>query len=72
MGHLLYGAGLRLIECFRLRVKDIDFSANQIVVREGKGDNHDCNRGKARREACRRYAGAGLDAGGQAEEEGHA
>src|SRR5215475_9169694 len=33
MGHLLYGAGLRLTECLRLRVKDIDFSANHIVVR---------------------------------------
>jgi integron integrase len=37
MGHLLYGAGLRLMECLRLRVKDIDFSANHLVVREGKG-----------------------------------
>jgi integron integrase len=34
---LLYGAGLRLMECMRLRVKDVDFTSNQIVVREGKG-----------------------------------
>src|SRR3990167_7444185 len=38
MSMLLYCAGLRLMECCRLRVKDIDFSKNQIVVRAGKGD----------------------------------
>jgi integron integrase len=37
MGTLLYGAGLRLMECLRLRVKDVDFSYHQIVVRDGKG-----------------------------------
>jgi integron integrase len=35
---LLYGTGMRLIECLRLRVKDVDFGRGQIVVREGKGD----------------------------------
>ena len=34
---LLYGSGLRLLECCRLRVKDIDFGQNQILVRDGKG-----------------------------------
>ncbi len=37
MALLLYGAGLRVLECARLRVKDIDFTSNQIVVRAGKG-----------------------------------
>ena len=37
MAMLMYGCGLRLMECVRLRVKDIDFSMNQIVVRDGKG-----------------------------------
>lgn len=37
MANLLYGSGLRLMECLRLRVKDIDFNYNHIVVRDGKG-----------------------------------
>lgn len=37
MASLLYGAGLRVTECLRLRVKDIDFDLNQIIVRDGKG-----------------------------------
>jgi len=35
---LMYGTGMRLMECVRLRVKDIDFDYAQIIVREGKGD----------------------------------
>jgi integron integrase len=35
---LLYGAGLRLIECLRLRIKDIDFGQGFIIVKSGKGD----------------------------------
>jgi integron integrase len=37
MASLLYGAGLRLMECVRLRVKDIDFAYQQLTVRDGKG-----------------------------------
>lgn len=37
MASLLYGGGLRLLECCRLRVKDVDFSRNEILVRDGKG-----------------------------------
>ena len=37
MAVLMYGSGLRLMECLRLRVKDVDFGGDQIVVRDGKG-----------------------------------
>lgn len=37
MAELIYGCGLRVSECARLRVKDIDFEMNQVVVRSGKG-----------------------------------
>ena len=37
MAQLLYGSGLRLMECVRLRVKDIDFNYKHIIVRNGKG-----------------------------------
>ncbi len=35
MGQLLYGGGLRLMECVRLRVKDVDFGYRQIIIRDG-------------------------------------
>ncbi len=38
MAQLLYGSGLRLMECVRLRVKDLDFSRHELIVREGKGE----------------------------------
>ncbi len=38
MASLLYGSGLRLMECLRLRVKDVDVGGGQITVRSGKGD----------------------------------
>jgi integron integrase len=39
MASILYGSGLRLTECLKLRVEDIDFDLNEIIVRAGKGDN---------------------------------
>ncbi len=38
MAQLLYGSGMRLMECARLRIKDIDFDYKTITVRDGKGD----------------------------------
>ncbi|MFQ5891083.1 MAG: integron integrase [Gemmatimonadota bacterium] len=37
MGALLYGGGMRLLECLRLRVKDVDFARGELVIREAKG-----------------------------------
>ncbi len=38
MAQLLYGSGLRLMECVRLRAKDLDFAYHQLTVRDGKGE----------------------------------
>ena len=38
MARLLYGTGMRLMECVRLRIKDVDFTSGTITVRSGKGD----------------------------------
>jgi len=37
MAELLYGSGLRLMECVRLRVKDVDFGYGHVIVRDAKG-----------------------------------
>lgn len=37
MARLLYGTGMRLMECMMLRVKDVDFARREIIIREGKG-----------------------------------
>src|SRR5690606_33592283 len=38
MAKLMYGCGLRVSECIRLRLKDIDFDLRHIIIRSGKGD----------------------------------
>jgi len=38
IARMLYGSGLRLMECLRLRVKDLDFTYGQVTVRDGKGE----------------------------------
>ncbi len=37
IGRLLYGTGMRLMECMRLRVKDVEFERHELIVRDGKG-----------------------------------
>ncbi len=39
VAQILYGSGLRISECLRLRIKDLDFANHQIMVRDGKGEN---------------------------------
>ena len=39
IAQVIYGGGLRVMECMRLRVKDIDFDNHQVIVRDGKGEN---------------------------------
>ena len=38
LARMLYGSGMRLMECMRLRVKDVDFDRHVIIVREAKGN----------------------------------
>src|SRR6266498_1795091 len=69
MACLLYGAGLRLLECCQLRVQDLDFGANQIVVRSGKGQRsgHDvAGRNEGRSGAASRDRAAAAPAGPRA------
>ncbi len=40
LASLLYGTGMRISECLRLRVKDIDFETQIITIRDGKGENN--------------------------------
>lgn len=49
MASLLYGSGLRLLECLRLRVQDVDFGRREITVRQGKGGSVDPSDGTTRR-----------------------
>ena len=37
LANLLYGMGMRIMECVRLRVNDVDFDRHEILVRDGKG-----------------------------------
>jgi len=39
MANILYGCGLRLTECIELRIKDVDYELNEIIVRDGKCNN---------------------------------
>jgi integrase len=62
MAQLVYGAGLRLMECIRLRVKDLDFDQGRVFVRCGKGDKDRSTLQKAVHDALRK-AGIAKHAG---------
>ena len=62
MASLLYGTGMRLMECLRLRVKDVDFERSEITVRDGKGGKdrrHDVAATAGRAVAAQLARGAG-------------
>jgi integron integrase len=60
MAQLMYGCGLRLMECLRLRIKDVDFENDLLMVRSGKGqkDRSLMIPGKIREELARHVASA--------------
>jgi integrase len=62
MALLLYGAGLRLLECARLRVKDVDFARNQLVVRGREGRQGPCDDAARRGEGRSGRASPGREA----------
>ena len=59
MAMLIYGCGLRLQECLRLRIKDIDLEQNVVIVRSGKGGQgpQDCAAGGAQGRSYQTYGG---------------
>jgi len=58
MAQLMYGCGLRLMECLRLRIKDVDFENDLLMVRSGKGEKDRALMipGRIREELCRQVA----------------
>ena len=55
---LLYGAGLRLMECLRLRVKDVDFDRKMLIVRDAHRLSSECDRAEPDTSCSARGAGA--------------
>lgn len=59
VGLLLYGSGLRLLECLTLRIKDVDLDRGEIRVRRGKGGRHQWRVAAPRRRPLRRIGNDG-------------